>query len=84
MTEDPVLKMSALCQTLTRDGKTVQVDIYDDGADGWLLEVIDEYGNSTVWDDPFPNEQEALDEVLRTVDEEGIDVLIGLPSTISR
>jgi hypothetical protein len=25
----------------------------DVGKGGWILEVEDEYGNSTVWDDPF-------------------------------
>ena len=27
----------------TRDGKTVQIDIYENGEGGWLLEVIDDY-----------------------------------------
>ena len=65
---------------MTRDGKTVQIDIYGDGEGGWLLEVIDEYGNSSVWDDPFATDQGALDEVLKTISEEGIDSLIGSPS----
>jgi hypothetical protein len=69
--------MSALSQSVTRDGKTVQIDIYEDGNNGWVLEVIDEYDNSTVWDDPFSNEQGALDEVLKSIEEEGIDSLIG-------
>ncbi len=73
-------RLSPLCQTLTRDGKTVQVDIYDDGAGGWLLEVIDDYGNSTVWQSAFASDQDALDEALKTIDESGIDSLIGLPS----
>jgi len=77
MTEYPAPKMSALCQSVTRDGKTVQIDIYEDGNNAWLLEVIDEHGNSTVWDDPFSTEQGALDEVLKTIEEEGIDALIG-------
>ena len=80
MTEEFVLKMSDLCQSLTRDGKTVQVEIYGDGGDGWLLEVVDEYGNSTVWNDSFGSEQAALDGVLKTIDDEGMDSLIGLPS----
>ena len=46
---------SPLTQAVTRDGETVQVEIYDDGEGGWLLEVVDEFGNSTVWDDPFNN-----------------------------
>jgi hypothetical protein len=83
MTEYPVPNMSALCQPVTRDGKTVQVDIYDDGENGWLLEVIDEYNNSTVWEDSFATEQAALDEALDTVKEEGIDALIGMPSSAS-
>jgi len=80
MTEEFVLKMSPLCQSLTRDGKTVKVEIYGDGADKWLLEVVDEYRNSTVWDDPFDSEQAALDELLKTIDEDGMGSLIGLPS----
>lgn len=77
MEEDPDIKMSTLCQSVTRDGKTVQIEIFEDGENGWLLEVVDQYGNSTVWDDPFDTEQEALDEAMSTIDEEGIDVLIG-------
>ena len=79
VTDDYILKMSDLCQSLTRNGKTVRIEIYGDGADGWLLEVVDEYGNSTVWSDSFGNEQAALNEVLKTVEEEGVDSLIGLP-----
>ena len=76
---DDVPRLSTLCQSVTRDSKTVQVDIYTDGGGGWLLEVVDHHGNSTVWDNSFSNEQEALDTVLNTIDEEGIDSLIGAP-----
>ena len=71
---------SPLSQSVTRDGKTVQVDIYENGKGGWLLEVVDEYGNSTVWDASFWSDRDALDEAFRTIDEEGIDSLIGAPS----
>lgn len=71
---------SPLAQSLTRDGKTIQIEIFEDGEGGWLLEVIDEHGNSTVWDDPFQSDRDALDEALRTIDEDGIDSLIGVPS----
>lgn len=40
---------SPLSQSVTRDGKTARVDIYGNGEGGWLLEVVDEFGNSTVW-----------------------------------
>lgn len=74
---------SPLGQPLTRDGKTVRVEIYEDGEGGWLLEVVDEHGNSTVWDEPFQSDRAALDEVMRAIDEEGIDSLIGAPSASS-
>ncbi|MFN7965929.1 MAG: hypothetical protein U0V87_09625 [Acidobacteriota bacterium] len=73
--EEPIL--SALCQDVTRDGKTVQVEIIDSKEGGWILEIVDQYGNSTVWHDLFVTEQAALDEALKTIDEEGIDTLIG-------
>ncbi|MGH8563455.1 MAG: hypothetical protein ACREXW_04955 [Gammaproteobacteria bacterium] len=69
MTEDEQPpKLSPLAQTVTRDGKTVRVDIYEDGEGGWLLEVVDEYWNSTVWDEPFACDRAALDEALKTID----------------
>jgi uncharacterized protein len=70
---------SPLSQSCTRKGKTVQVEIYEDGAGGWLLEVVDEHWNSTVWDQSFQSDKDALDEAIRTIDEEGIDSLIGAP-----
>lgn|SRR3990170_83086 len=72
-------KLSPLAQSVTRDGKTVRVDIYEDGEVGWLLEVVDEYWNSTVWDEPFASDRAALDEALKTIDEDGIESLIGAP-----
>ena len=70
-------KHSPLTQLVTRDDETVSVEIYEDGEDRWLLEVVDEFGNSTVWDATFESDQDALDEALRTINEDGIDSLIG-------
>jgi hypothetical protein len=70
-------KVSPLCQAVIRDGKSVEVNILEDGHGGWLLEVIDEFNNSTVWDDPFPTDQGAFDEAMKTITEEGISALIG-------
>jgi len=84
MTEDDQYpEHSPLGQSLTRDGKTVRVEIYEDGEGGWLLEMVDQYGNSTVWDEPFQSDRAALDEAIKTIDEEGIDSLIGAPSASS-
>jgi uncharacterized protein len=80
MPEEIELKMSPLRQRLESQGQSVQIEIYGDGANGWLLEIVDEFGNSTVWDDSFPTDQEALDEAKNTIRDEGIGVLIGNPS----
>ncbi len=76
MEEEYELIKSPLCQPLSSDGKTVQVDIYEDGKDGWILEVIDEYNNSTVWNESFETDVSALNEVVQTIKHEGILVLI--------
>ena len=83
MNEEYVVKDSPLCQSITRDGKTVRVNIIEDGDGGWLLEVVDEYNNSTVWDDPFSTDQAALDEALDAIEKEGIDSLIGMDGVVS-
>ena len=75
--DDYEVKMSPLSQAVTREGKTVQVDIYEDGEGGWMLEVEDEYWNSTVWEDPFETDEMALQEALETIEKEGINALIG-------
>ena len=77
MSEEYEVKYSTLCQKVTSEGKSVQVYIYEDGKGGWILEVVDEYDNSTVWDDPFKTDDEALDEVFDTIEKEGISSLIG-------
>lgn len=75
--EDYNVNMSELSQTIRRGEFSVQVDIYEAQNGSWILEVIDKYNNSTVWDDTFATDQEALDEVNRTISEEGIESLIG-------
>jgi len=69
-------KESTLSQSITRDGETVNVDIYEDGKGKWILEVVDAFNNSTVWDDAFDSDGLALEEALRTVDQQGISSLI--------
>jgi uncharacterized protein len=76
--DDQSPEHSPLEQSLTRDGKTVQIGINKDGEGGWILEVVDEHWNSTVWDEPFQSDREALNEALKTIDEEGIASLIGI------
>ena len=74
---EPELIESLLSQSISKDGKTVRVDIYSGDPGRWILEVVDQFGNSTVWDDQFASDEDALAELHRTLDEEGIASLIG-------
>ena len=62
MEEEFELEESPLSQKISASGKTVDVQIYRGGGSDWHLEVVDEFANSTVWDDQFKSDQEALDE----------------------
>jgi hypothetical protein len=77
MALEPGPKSSPLSQPITRDGHTVQVAIYEGDDTKWILEVVDEFGNSTVWNDQFDTDRAALDEVHKTIAEEGIESLVG-------
>ena len=63
-----------------QNGHRVSVEIYRGEEDGWILEVVDAENNSTVWDDLFDTDQEALDEALDTIREEGIECLVASAS----
>lgn len=80
MKDEIEIVMSPLCRSFESKGQTVKIDIFSDGDGCWLLEVIDQFGNSTVWDDPFSTDREALDEVLDAIQQDGIGSLIGLTS----
>ena len=73
MRDDHELDYSPLSKKVTRDGVTVEVLIYRDPDEGgWVLEVVDHEGASTVWEGTFETDQEAWREVMRTIEEEGI------------
>lgn len=65
-------------QSVTSNGKTVEIEIYSSGKNDWILEVVDEDNNSTVWDDQFETDDEAFQEFERTLKEKGIESMIGL------
>jgi len=83
MNEEHSPKMSPLSRSISQDGVSVQIDIYEDGTGKWLLEVVDEYNNSTVWDDPFETEQSALDDAIKAINDDGIFSFVGRPSNQS-
>lgn len=73
MEDEPEIITSRLSRKITRDGMTVDVQIYRGEQDSvWVLEVIDQAGGSTVWDETFTTEQDALNEVFQTIASEGI------------
>jgi len=78
-TEHPAHFLSPLSQHIERDGLSVRVDIYGDGHGQWILEVVDDGNNSTVWDEAFETDQAAFDEVMGTIDSDGIRTLVGTP-----
>jgi uncharacterized protein len=70
--EDLELIYSPLSRSLSEDGHTLRIEIYGGaGEPGWILEIEDERGTSTVWSEPFDTEQAALDEALAAIAEEG-------------
>ena len=68
---------SALNQTYTKNGKSVEIHIYRMPKTSWILEVVDLFGNSTVFDDEFATDSEALSYVIDEIERNGIDGFIG-------
>ena len=70
---DPEIVMSPLCREIIEDGTIIQVEIYrGEDESGWILEVIDEDNASTIWDEPFDTDREALDAVMTVIEHDGI------------
>jgi uncharacterized protein len=72
MTEDIDIIHSPLEQTYSSDGHSVCIQIYRSADSQWILEVVDEHGASTVWDDQFETDKLALKEVLMAIETEDI------------
>ena len=76
MSEEEQVIQSKNTQQYSANGKTVEIDIYRTEDSGWILEVVDENNNSTLWEDEFEKEDDALAEALDALKEEGIDNFI--------
>ncbi|KRD96198.1 hypothetical protein ASE63_12390 [Bosea sp. Root381] len=60
MTDMPDLTRSALSKRFSADGLTVDVEIYRFPGDrGWTLEVVEEAGDTTLWQETFETDVEA-------------------------
>tara|TARA_Y100000589_G_C26841471_1_gene502155 strand:- start:246 stop:518 length:273 start_codon:yes stop_codon:yes gene_type:complete len=78
MDDEPKLELSDLSQEITSGERTVSVEIYRlEGDVEWALEIVDEFNNSTVWDDTFPTESAALTEAKKAILEERVTSFIG-------
>lgn len=80
MDDETKLIVSRLSRTITRDGITVDVHIFrSEGDPEWTLEVVEHDGASTVWEDTFATEQDALNEVFQTIAVEGMSGFLREP-----
>lgn len=77
MYDEDNLIFSPLQRTYHAEGREVEIHIYRMPDTGWTLEIVDEHNNSTVWDDLFDNDELALAEALKGLNEEGIHAFIG-------
>lgn len=74
---DPKIVRSALSCKFTADGMTIDVEIYQlEGAVGWVLELAEPDGSSTVWEELFPTDQAAWEEFEQGVREVGLTALL--------
>ena len=62
---------------ISRDGKTVRIDVCPDGESAWILDIVDQEWNSRVWDETFATAEKAMRAGVEAVEREGIDAFIG-------
>ena len=78
MNEDPEIEYSKFCQTISSGGKSVSIQIYRIfGTQEWSLEIVDEFNNSTVWDDLFDSDSAAITEAKKAILQETVNAFIG-------
>lgn len=77
MDEEHKLVLSLLCRRIRRKRSSVRVHIYRlEHESNWTLEVEDQGGGSTVWDDKFDTDEAALEEVMKVIETEGIETFL--------
>jgi uncharacterized protein len=75
---DPEIEVSEQSQNISSGGKSLSVEIYRiKGTSDWSLEIVDENGNSTVWDDLFGSDRDAITEAKKAILEEPAETFIG-------
>ncbi|NOV28352.1 hypothetical protein [Methylomonas sp. ZR1] len=72
MTNDIELTYSPLNCTVSKDGCTIEINIFKSADTNWFLEIIDQNNYSTCWEDQFETDQLAFDEAMSAIEEEGV------------
>lgn len=80
MNDEDDLIYSDLQTTFSSDGHTLEINIYRLPESDWVLELVDEFNNSTVWDDSFATDEAALSAALQAIQEEGITAFVNQKS----
>ena len=74
---DPKLVSSSYAGPVTRQGVTVRLEIYRlEGDLQWVLEVVNENGTSTVWDELFDTDGTAYTAFQSIVEEKGMSAFL--------
>jgi hypothetical protein len=72
--DEPVLVKSPLSTRIENENTFVDIEIYRlEEQNFWTLEVVDELGGSTVWDNEFPSDKAAFEEAILAIEEEGLE-----------
>jgi uncharacterized protein len=74
--DDSELIYSPLSQTHSAEGHTLRIEIYRGAGEPWILEIEDELGTSTVWDDRFETDTAALAAAFEAIEAEGIRAFV--------
>lgn len=72
MTDDNEIIYSPLMRTHRAEGHALRIEIYRDANGPWILEIVDELGTSTVWDEPFDSDKAALEAAFLAIESEGV------------
>jgi len=80
MDDESAVIESSLSRKITREGTTIEVLIYRSVHEKeWILEVVDHEGVTTVWEETFQTEQDALNEVFQTIASGGMSGFVRAP-----
>jgi hypothetical protein len=67
---------SEISKEIEQNGLKVKIEVFRGDNDDWILEIIDEQWNSTVWDEVFSSAEDALKAGISAIEKEGIKAFI--------